>query len=201
MKSRGRIGSVDPPLARRPRRQRCSRVTPWAPAASRKGREASWITVVRAVLAVVLTVGAGDVAFAIDRVRAETGVDKAVASLGLSGEGVIVALLDRGIDWESDDFRNDDGTTRIAYIFDLSDDSGADDPSNPYGQGTVYTRRQIDEALAGGAPLATRDAVGHGTTTAGIPAGNGRNSPGRKYRGIAPNATIIAVKVAGGGRG
>ena len=146
-----------------------------------------------------LTVGAGEAAFAIDRVRAETGVDEAVALLGVSGEGVIVALMDRGIDWESNDFRNDDGTTlRIAWIFDLSDDSGAGDPNNAYGRGTVYTRRQIDEALSGGAPLATRDAVGHGTTTAGIPAGNGRNSADRKYRGIAPNATIIAVKVAGG---
>ena len=118
--------------------------------------------------------------------------------LGVSGEGVIVALMDRGIDWESNDFRHDDGTTRIAYIFDLSDDSGADDPGNAYDRGTVYTRGQIDAALAGGTPLATRDAVGHGTTTAGIPTGNGRNSADRKYRGIAPNATIIAVKVAGG---
>ena len=153
---------------------------------------------VRVVLAFVLAVGAGEVAFAIDRVRAETGVDEAAALLGVSGEGVIVALMDRGIDWESNDFRNDDGTTRIAYIFDLSDDSGADDPNNAYGRGTVYTRSQIDEAISGSATLATRDAVGHGTTTAGIPAGNGRNSADRKYRGIAPNATIIAVKVAGG---
>ena len=156
------------------------------------------MAVIRVVLAFVLTVGAGDGAFAIDRVRTETGVDEAVDLLGVSGEGVIVALMDRGIDWESNDFRNEDGSTRIAWIFDLSDDSGADDPNNPYGRGTVYTRRQIDKALSGDAPLATRDAIGHGTTTAGIPAGNGRNSPDRKYRGIAPNATIIAVKVAGG---
>ena len=66
------------------------------------------------------------------------------------------------------------------------------------GRGTIYTRRQIDRALAGGTTLATRDAVGHGTTTTGIAAGNGRNSADRKYRGIAPNATIIAVKVVAG---
>ena len=168
------------------------------PEASRKEREASWSTVVRVVLAFILTVGAGDAAFAIDRVRTETGVDEAVALLGVSGEGVIVAILDRGIDWENNDFRNDDGSTRIAWIFDLSDDSGADDPGNSYGRGTVYTRRQIDAALSGDAPLATRDAVGHGTTSTGISAGNGRNSTDRKYRGIAPNATIIAVKVVAG---
>ena len=145
-----------------------------------------------------MTIGAGDVALAIDRVRTETGVDQAAALLGVSGDGVIVAILDRGIDWESNDFRNDDGTTRIACIFDLSDDAGAGDPSNAYGRGTVYTRQQIDRALSAGTTLATRDAVGHGTTTTGIAAGNGRNSPNGKYRGVAPDATIIAVKVVAG---
>ena len=130
--------------------------------------------------------------------RIETGVDKAVEALGVSGEGIIVAILDRGIDWENNDFRNSDGSTRIAYIFDLFDDSGAGDSNNAYGRGTIYSRQQIDQALFGGATLPTRDAVGHGTTTTGIAAGNGRNLPDRKYRGVAPNATIISVKVTGG---
>ena len=130
--------------------------------------------------------------------RIETGVDKAVEALGVSGEGVVVAIMDRGIDWENNDFRNSDGSTRIAFIFDLSDDSGAGDPSNSYGRGTVYARDQIDQALFSGTRLPTRDAVGHGTTTTGIAAGNGRNSTDRKYRGVAPNATIIAVKVVAG---
>lgn len=157
-----------------------------------------WGPVVRTVLALLLIFGSGGAGLALDRVRVETGVDKAVAALGVSGAGVIVAILDRGIDWESNDFRNNDGTTRIAYIFDLSDDGGAGDVNNAYGRGTIYTRGQIDRALAAGTTLATRDAVGHGTTTTGIAAGNGRNSANRKYRGVAPNATIIAVKVVGG---
>ena len=130
--------------------------------------------------------------------RIETGVDKAVEALGVSGEGVVVAIMDRGIDWESNDFRNSDGSTRIAFIFDLSDDSGAGDPSNSYGRGTVYTKDRIDRALFSGTRLPTRDAVGHGTTTTGIAAGNGRNSADGKYRGVAPNATIIVVKVVAG---
>ena len=102
------------------------------------------ISVIRAVLAFLLIIGVGDVGRALDRVRVETRVDKTVAALGVSGAGVIVAILDRGIDWESNDFRNIDGTTRIAYIFDLSDDSGAAAPGNPYGRGTIYTREQIN---------------------------------------------------------
>jgi hypothetical protein len=37
--------------------------------------------------------------------------------------------------------------------------------------------------------------VGHGTATAGIIASNGRNLPDRKYRGVAPDAAIISVKI------
>lgn len=135
---------------------------------------------------------------ALDKVRVETRVDDAVAMFGVSGRGVIFAMLDRGIDWQTNDFRNADGTTRIAYIFDLTDDTGAHASNNPYGMGTVYTQSQINQALRGGPPLATRDAIGHGTANTAIAAGNGRNSNG-KYRGIAPFATIIAVKLVSDG--
>ena len=190
-----RSSAVGPP---RDWRRLCSPVTrALAEALPRKAAGAAG-AVIRAVLAFLLVVGVGEVSFALDRVRVETRVDEAVAALGVSGAGVIVAILDRGIDWQSNDFRNDDGTTRIAYIFDLSDDSGAADPRNGYGRGTIYTGRQIDQALSAGTRLATRDAVGHGTTTAGIAAGNGRNSTDRQYRGMAPGATIIAVEVVAG---
>ncbi|GAC1400617.1 MAG: hypothetical protein NVSMB56_15720 [Pyrinomonadaceae bacterium] len=112
---------------------------------------------------------------------------------------MLVAILDRGIDWRNNDFRNDDGTSRIQYIFDLSDDAGANAATNPYHVGTIYTKAQIDTALAGGANLATRDAVGHGTTTSGIAVGNGRNLSNRKYRGVAPNASIIVCKAVSEG--
>ncbi len=136
---------------------------------------------------------------AMDQARIETRTDLAVSTFGVSGQGVIVAILDRGIDWKNNDFRNPDGTTRIKYIYDMSDNSGANAPGNTYGRGTIYTDTQINAALASGTALATRDAVGHGSTTAGIATGNGRNSLMGKYRGIAPNATIIAVKVTSDG--
>ena len=136
---------------------------------------------------------------AMDMARVESRTDLAVTNYGVSGQGVIVALLDRGIDWKNDDFKHEDGTTRIKYIFDLSDNTGAGDPGNIYGRGTIYTEAQINTALFGGTTLATRDAVGHGTTTAGIATSNGRNLLNRKYRGEAPNATIIVVKVTSEG--
>jgi minor extracellular serine protease Vpr len=136
---------------------------------------------------------------AMDLARVETRVDDAVARFGITGKGVLVAVMDRGIDWANNDFRNPDGTTRIQYIFDLTDNSGADDINNPYGYGTIYTEDDINNALSGGDPLATRDAIGHGTTTAGIACGNGRNSLNAQYCGIATNASLIVIKLVSDG--
>lgn len=132
-------------------------------------------------------------AHADDRVRQETRVTDAWDAFGVSGRGVIIGILDRGIDYEHPDFRNEDGTTRIRYILDVTDPSGANHPDNTAGIGTVYTRAQIDEALSSGTRLATRDAVGHGTSTAGLAGGNGRASNGL-YAGMAPEAEFIIVK-------
>jgi hypothetical protein len=133
--------------------------------------------------------------FSMDSVRVETRIDDAIAQFNLTGgEGVAVAVLDRGVDWRSNDFRNEDGTTRIAAIFDLTNDTGASWPNNPYGVGTIYSREQIDSALNNLRTLDFRDAVGHGCSTTGIILGNGRNSTDRKWRGVAPKATLICIK-------
>ncbi|MEO0468006.1 MAG: S8 family serine peptidase [Bacteroidota bacterium] len=137
--------------------------------------------------------------WATDTIRVLTRVDLAHEIFDASGEGTLVAILDRGLDWEHPDFRNDDGSTRIAYIFDLTDNSGANAPGNTYGVGTIYTEADINAALNGGTPLATRDAVGHGVTTTGIATGNGRGLPDRRYQGVAPKAKLLVIKVTSDG--
>jgi len=131
-------------------------------------------------------------------VRAETRTDQVRAEYGLTGEGVLIAILDRGIDYEHPDFRNPDGTTRILFIYDMLDNQGAGDSDNPTGLGTVYTRAEIDAALVSGTRLDHRDAVGHGTPTAGMAGGNGSASDGL-YAGIAPEATFVIVKMVSEG--
>ena len=53
-------------------------------------------------------------------VNEDTQADKAFAKYGASGKGVIVAIMDRGIDYTHPDFRNSNGTTRIKMMWDMS---------------------------------------------------------------------------------
>jgi len=86
--------------------------------------------------------------------------DKAFAKYGLTGKGVIVAILDRGIDYTHANLRNADGTTRIRMMWDMSNvnpNLPICDPGQP--QPIVYTQAQINQALQQGPMLAERDAV------------------------------------------
>ena len=42
---------------------------------------------------------------------------------GTTGKGVIVGIIDSGVDWRHLDFRKPDGTTRLKFLWDPSDDS------------------------------------------------------------------------------
>ncbi|GMU23640.1 MAG: hypothetical protein AMXMBFR13_37180 [Phycisphaerae bacterium] len=141
---------------------------------------------------------AGPSGMAMDQVRLETQTDAAVGKYNVSGEGVIVAILDRGIDWRHPDFINPDGTTRIKWLLDMS--NAGPNPCDPGDPPPVeYSEADINDALAGGPPIDSRDAVGHGTVTAGLAAGNGRAFGGGKYRGMAPEADLIIVKLTSEG--
>lgn len=81
-------------------------------------------------------------------IRDEAKITEAVDLYNLSGEGVIVVMIDRGIDYRHPDFIDDNGNTRIDYIFDLTDNSGAFDSDNIYDVGTIWDATEINQALA-----------------------------------------------------
>ena len=118
--------------------------------------------------------------------------------LSLRGKGTLIGIVDSGIDYENAEFRNEDGTTRIVSLWDQSVNGR---PPAGYLAGTEYTREQIDAALATEDKevrrqmVKTSDVSGHGTAVAGIAAGTGRGSEGRRFRGAAPEAELIIVKM------
>ena len=116
----------------------------------------------------------------------------------LYGTGVLVAIIDSGIDYANLDFRNADGTTRIYALWDQTI------PGNPpegYVQGTEYTQEKINEPLQQENRTErmkiepSEDRSGHGTAVAGIAAGNGRGSKGARYQGVASESGILVVKL------
>ena len=106
---------------------------------------------------------------------------------GLTGKGVLVAVIDSGIDYFHPDFRNPDGTTRIGLLADQDRDR-------------IYTREEINTALETGsrtsalALVPSTDPSGHGTAVAAIAAGNGREGNG-VYRGVAYESELMVVKL------
>lgn len=111
---------------------------------------------------------------------------------GVDGRGVIVGIIDTGIDYQHPTFRRPDGTTRILAILDFSlPDPRTKEPP------TLFTASMINDALRTGKPLPHIDDSGHGTHVAGIAAGNGRtretdHTP--RYIGMAPRADLVIIK-------
>jgi subtilisin family serine protease len=127
-----------------------------------------------------------------------TGLDAALASIagGLTGAGVLVAVIDSGVDWRHPDFRHGDGSSRIERFLHAFRPEGA--LASTY---DVYSQADIDAALRAeaGPPDEAKevpdgDPVGHGTHCAAIAAGNGRGLAGGRFRGVAPQAALMTMR-------
>lgn len=124
------------------------------------------------------------------------------------GSGVVVGIVDYGLDFTLDDFRDPGtGATRIAYLWDhqLTPQAGEKSPGK-YGYGVEYSADDINRALKASSPFdvvrhqpmdAGSDVSGHGTHVAGIAAGSGRTHdnlfPAGQFVGVAPGATLVFV--------
>lgn len=115
----------------------------------------------------------------------------------LTGKGILMACIDSGIDYMHEDFRKEDGTTRILRLWDQTIEGN---PPEGYRIGTEYTEEEINQAIQASTPqerysiVPSRDLSGHGTAVAGIAAGNGRESQG-VYHGVAPESPLLVVKL------
>ena len=118
---------------------------------------------------------------------------------GLSGRGVLIAVLDSGIDYYLEDFRDADGHSRIAWLWDQTLTGGPFAPPEGFSIGAEFSGRQIDAALETGSRHAaffripSLDFSGHGTSVAAVAAGSGSDP---LLRGVAEGAELLVVKMA-----
>ena len=105
--------------------------------------------------------------------------------LSLTGNGILIGLIDTGIRYTFPDFLKEDGTTRLHSVWDQTQQSGQTPIGLPYG--TVFSKEEINENLrqrenAQSVPLLLTDENGHGTKVASVASK------------AAPSAELIMVK-------
>ena len=112
-----------------------------------------------------------------NRAHESTGLVVAGATtVSETGQGVLVGIIDTGIDVTHPAFESG-GSTRIVNYVDQE-------------TGEEFEQADIDAGDAAG----SIDVVGHGTHVAGIAAGNGSGSPGKEWHGVATEADLAIVK-------
>lgn len=124
-------------------------------------------------------------------------------SSNLSGQGVMVAIIDSGIDYSNRVFRNQDGTTRIIALWDQTINQDVEKGFfSPIGfsLGVEFTQEMINQALKEDNPMKQKELVpsvdfsGHGTGVAGVAVGSG-DSQINLGSSVAYKSDILVVKL------
>lgn len=102
-----------------------------------------------------------------------------------TGKGVLVGLIDTGIDFRHAEFRdrNDTSKTRVQAIWSLTDNDGPVPEGFDYG--SEWTRADIEFGMTRSDIVRQKDLYAHGTHVAASAAGRG---------GVAPDASIAMVQ-------
>lgn len=117
-----------------------------------------------------------------------------------TGQGILIGMIDTGIDYTNPLFQNPDGTSRILRLWDQTIES-ENTPEAVAGfqpfYGTVYSQEDLNRALTSEQPLElvpSTDTSGHGTFLAGVAAGRQIQSP-TTFSGAAPDAALAVVRL------
>ncbi|EXG85064.1 subtilase family protein [Clostridium sp. ASBs410] len=115
-------------------------------------------------------------------------------ALALFGKGVIIVVIDTGVEYQHPAFRNSDGSTRILSIWDQTQQEGT--PPETFTFGTEYSQETINTALNSDDPLSvvpSTDTNGHGTSIASVIAGTPNLL--ESFSGIVPQSDLVIVKL------
>jgi len=113
----------------------------------------------------------------------------------IDGSGVIVGVIDHGGDVRHNDFRKEDGTTRLKFFWDQRGGENSLSPAG-FGYGREFDSNAINAALQSSNPYQSLaynpGSESHGTHVMSIAGGNGR---GTGQPGVAPKADLIFVQI------
>lgn len=141
-----------------------------------------------------------------DRALVTMRVDAVRSPATGSGQGVVIGIVDTGVELQHPDFRNADGTTRVAWWVDFTQSPAGRHPALENALGCqpevglrcrVYDAEDLNELLAEESTDLPRDALGHGTHVASLAAASGLADPGSGIAGVAPEATLVVARVTG----
>ncbi len=114
----------------------------------------------------------------------------------LTGEGVLIAVIDSGIDYFHPEFIRENGRTKIAALWDqtvMPDEMAGRIPPTGFEKGVLFTNEMINASLNASAPgqgssmVSSVDNSGHGTAVASIAVG--------QEIGVAPGSELVVVKL------
>ncbi len=113
--------------------------------------------------------------------------------INLYGQGVLVGIIDAGIDFRHEAFIRENNTSKIVSAWNQTDRNGT--PPEGFVYGSEYSREMINEAIStGGNELDSLiDGNGHGTAIAAAAAG--RIIEDKDFSGVAPLAELVVVKL------
>lgn len=111
--------------------------------------------------------------------------------INIDGKGILIAVIDSGVNYLHKDLLNKDNSSKIRYLWDQ--ENNIKTPPEGMIFGSEFTREEINQAILENNPNLSVDSTGTGTTVCGILVGEGNVN--REYRGIAPGADIVVVKL------
>ncbi|MBQ9156543.1 MAG: S8 family peptidase [Eubacterium sp.] len=126
----------------------------------------------------------------------ELGIPRLIRypQLALRGQGALVAVIDTGINLLSPHFLYEDGSTKVAALWDQTDTAEPPVGENgflPYGR--YWSREEINEALAAAPGTLPADEEGHGSFLAAVAAARENAETG--FMGAAPDSELLVVKL------
>ena len=127
-----------------------------------------------------------------DSMRVWTNIDSVhngdfPLNTSFTGKDVIIGYIDTGVDFNHDDFKNADGSTRVLYYWDHSLPFDPILTPGKYGYGQLWDSISINNLT-----ITSMDNNAHGTTVTGAGSGNGLATGTNK--GAAPESDIIIVE-------